>query len=406
MRKAARTGGTSVPTSLNLILAVALPLSPLWAQEVVTLPIEDQHLRFELEPLFVVGELDGPAWAQFQDLTDAAFAADGTLFLLDSGTPTVVAVSDEGALRFHVGGRGEGPGEYRSPQSVDVLPNGTVAVFDAAKRAFLLFAADGAHLDEVRPDLTLGVPGRPMKVAADGTLLALPERIVTGSLGAAMLTGAGIRRIDTDIPLLRIHLSNDGAASVVARIPVAPKLADATSVIRAFAPDPSFGLVEGDGIAILTAEEYRIEVLSLDGSPYSVIQRGLSVRPTSATDRSSFLQQLNGDSREGGSIGQQGGQGSRRRPPAPWFYPTISPAVRIETDGDRSIWVQRSASADATTPGPIDLLSAEGTYRGTIPPSDRGLPVAFGPGGLVVFFEIGEYDVPTANVYRLPEAYR
>jgi hypothetical protein len=34
------------------------------------------------------------------------------------------------------------------------------------------------------------------------------------------------------------------------------------------------------------------------------------------------------------------------------------------------------------------------------------LPAAFGPNGLVVFFEPGELDVPTAAVYRLPEALR
>jgi hypothetical protein len=392
--------------NLIFVLAPTLPLSPASSQEVVALPLENRHIDARLEPLFRVGDLDAPPWAQFQSLTDAAFSPDGTLFLLDATQPTVVAVSTEGSLRFRVGGRGEGPGEYRSPQSVDVLPDGTIVVFDGAKRAFLLYDEEGGFVDEVRPDLTLGVPGAPMEVAADGTLLALPERLLTSMHGAAMLTSAGVRSIDRDIPLLRVQLSDSGAATVIARVPVALRLEDATSLFRVFVPEASFGVVLGTDIAIMQAEEYRIEVLSPSESETTVLRRDLEIRATSATDRNAFLNQLEGDSERVRSIGQGSGQRPSRNRPDPWFYPTISPATRITTNGGRSIWVQRSNPNDATAPGPIDLLSTDGSYRGSLPADARGLPAAFGPGGLVVFFETGEYGVPTANVYRLPENIR
>jgi hypothetical protein len=388
------------------VLAAAFPLSPVSSQKVVTVPLENRHIDARLEPLYGMGDLDGPPWVQFQSLTDAAFAPDGTLFLLDAGEPAVVAVSTEGSLRFRVGSRGEGPGEYRSPQSVDVLPDGTIVVFDGAKRAFLLYDKEGVSIDEVRPDLTLGVPGAPMEVAADGTLLAFPERLLTGMHGAAMLTGAGIRSIDKDVPLLRVQLSDSGAATVMARVPVALRLEDATSLFRVFVPGPSFGVVHGTDIAIMEAEKYRIEILSPSASEATVLQRNLEGRATSATDRDAFLQQLEGESERVRPLGQGAGQRPGRGRPAPWFYPTISPATRITTNGGRSIWVQRSNPDDATEPGPIDLLSTDGRYRGTFPADGRGLPVAFGPGGLVAFFETGEFGVPTASVYRLPETFR
>ena len=389
-----------------VLVAAVLPLSPVSSQEVTTLPREDRHLDAHLEMVYRLGDLDGPEWAQFQALTDAAFAPDGTLFLLDPIEPAVVAVSPEGSLRFRVGGRGEGPGEYRSPQSVDVLPGGTIVVFDGRKRAFLLYDEEGGFIDEVRPDLTVGVPAAPMEVAGDGTLLALPERLVTGRHGAAMLTGAGIRSVGVDLPLLRVPVRNDGAATVVTRVPLAPGLEEATSLFRAFVPEASLGVVLGTGVAILHPGAYRIEILSASGSEVTVVQRNLDVRATSAADRSAFLRRMEEESDRVRTLGQGGGGRPGGGRPDPWFYPTVSPATRIVTNGGGSIWVQRTTADDATAPGPVDLLSADGTYRGTLPADGRGLPVAFGPGGLVAFFERGEFGVPMTTVLRLPETVR
>ncbi len=388
------------------ILATALPLSSLSSQQVLSLPAEDRGIDLGLEPVFVLGELDGPDWAQFQSLEDAAFSVDGTLFLLDAVSRAVIAVSKEGTLRFTVGRRGEGPGEYRDPQSIDILPDGRLAVFDARKRAFLLYAGDGTHIEEVRPDLTEGIPEAPMEVMSDGTLLALPERLTTGRHGAAFLTGAGIRSIGTHLPILRVPIMGDGAVTVAARVPVAPRLDEATSLHRAFAPEASFGILRGDRIAVLAGEEYRVEALTETGTLLRTLERAIPVRPTSRTDRASYLRTLEDSSRPVRSLGARGTAASLRRGPEPWFYPVLSPALSIKTDGASSIWVLRRDPTDATLAGPTDLLSGEGDYLGTLPGGNGSLPVAFGPDGLVVFFEVGAFDEPIAKVYRLPESPR
>lgn len=57
-------------------------------------------------------------------------------------------------------------------------------------------------------------------------------------------------------------------------------------------------------------------------------------------------------------------------------------------------------------PGPIDILDVDGRYIGTVVEPSLGLPDAFGPDGRVVFLTTGEFDVPVARVYRLPEPLR
>ena len=56
--------------------------------------------------------------------------------------------------------------------------------------------------------------------------------------------------------------------------------------------------------------------------------------------------------------------------------------------------------------GPIDLLTADGRYLGTLRADATSMPSAFGPDGLVAFVERDELDVPTVVVKRLPTEVR
>ena len=58
----------------------------------------------------------------------------------------------------------------------------------------------------------------------------------------------------------------------------------------------------------------------------------------------------------------------------------------------------------AVGPGPLDAITPEGDYLGTIP--DSRMPNAFGPDGLVAYVTADALDVPTVVVRRLPEAIR
>ena len=107
------------------------------------------------------------------------------------------------------------------------------------------------------------------------------------------------------------------------------------------------------------------------------------------------------------------------------FMPEV-PLVRdLRTTWEGAIWVERWGSdplaqinlfvggsddrngeGEETAEGWIDVLTPGGEYVGTFSLEETPMPGAFGPGGLVAFVEMDEFDIPTIIVRRLPEAVR
>ena len=52
----------------------------------------------------------------------------------------------------------------------------------------------------------------------------------------------------------------------------------------------------------------------------------------------------------------------------------------------------------------IDVFDPDGDYHGTLAADGPGMPDAFGPDGLVAYWEFDEMDVPSIVVRRLPPA--
>ena len=57
-------------------------------------------------------------------------------------------------------------------------------------------------------------------------------------------------------------------------------------------------------------------------------------------------------------------------------------------------------------PSPIDIVTPNGLYVGTLPADKAIMPVAFGPDGLAAYIEIDDMDVQTVVVRRLPKEIR
>ncbi len=88
------------------------------------------------------------------------------------------------------------------------------------------------------------------------------------------------------------------------------------------------------------------------------------------------------------------------------FYEEV-PVVRgLKATWDGALWIQRRAEDPWDDLGPIDVFSPARQYVGTFPAGATEMPVAFGPDGLVAFWETHELDVPTLVVRRLPAAVR
>ncbi len=387
-----------------LLLALACAQS-LRAQQTVVLPAKDQKLELRLEPLYAVGRAEGEAWQEFQQLSGAAFGPDGRLYLLDAPASVVIVVNDHGQLIRRLGSRGAGPGEFRSPNGLAAFPDGRIAVWAEDKRAFVMFDSAGATLDEIRPGYDAGLPQGPLMLCQDGTLLAFAAQLVTGSLGHAYLTGSGITRAMGELPLLRIQLATGAQVQVLARAHLpAPEKNAPVSALRAFEPEPSAGLLADGRVALFHDNGYRVDVLRPDGSLERVLTRPFRTRPTTDADRSAFMKSMAGERVH--SMGSAAAAATPPKLPQPWFHPVIPPILRIAADGRSHIWVQRRDPANPTRPGPVDVLTADGHYLGTLAGVPPGLPAAWGPDGRFVFLENTDMDVPVARVYRLPPTLR
>ena len=80
-------------------------------------------------------------------------------------------------------------------------------------------------------------------------------------------------------------------------------------------------------------------------------------------------------------------------------FPEEMPVItNLAVDWSDRIWVQRSALPGEG--GPIDILSADGQYFGSLPAHGLRIPGAFGPGGLLAYVERDDLDIQRVFVVR------
>ena len=83
------------------------------------------------------------------------------------------------------------------------------------------------------------------------------------------------------------------------------------------------------------------------------------------------------------------------------FFDEI-PVVRgLRATWEGGLWVQRRGEEPWDDAGPIDVFGADREYVGTFPAGAPGTPAAFGPEGLVAYWEFDGMDVPIIVVRRL-----
>ncbi len=109
---------------------------------------------------------------QFNLPTDAAVAADGSLWVLDAGNFRVQAFDAQGRFLRMFGSPGNGIGQFARPRGLAVDREGLVYVSDAAFCNVQVFQPDGVLLLALGARAERDAPGRyllPAKLAADET---------------------------------------------------------------------------------------------------------------------------------------------------------------------------------------------------------------------------------------------
>ena len=420
-----------------ILAAMALADGPATAQETVELPLEDRVLTADFPEVYRIG--DGVRdWELLTRVTSIGFDAQGNLHIGDwsGGDLSVLVVDFNGNLVVRFGQPGEGPGDFRDATHAFALPDGRTVVADAGHLAYQLFDARGALERWVRyPGVSEGeTPGgwfvrsadpRVRKVDRwDGSMLArvtIARKLEVDSVAREfdMQAGSGPRTV------LRVHLDGDEASE--------------SEVARASRPDVEedfhFAALPNGRVAYSDTTAYLIKVTDPAGNVDRVLVRSFTPRNWDDRTARAFRKYL------GTSIDEAiAGRGGRARLIARFGGPSffqqraddwepegaIPHVAGLETTWDGTIWALRTPARGfidvdpvgtyltalqstptgltAAGPGPIDVITPEGEYRGTIP--DSRLPNAFGPDGLAAYVQLDELGVPTVVVRRVPEGIR
>lgn len=106
-------------------------------------------------PSLSLGGVDATGPEQFGSVEAVAWADDGSIWVSDRQTQDVRVFNADGTWRTTVGGRGDGPGEFRGIQLLGAADGDSVAVVNASRRRVSWFSLDGELLSEsaiVMPD--------------------------------------------------------------------------------------------------------------------------------------------------------------------------------------------------------------------------------------------------------------
>jgi hypothetical protein len=165
------------------MIAVCLTGVAAAAQQAMSGPAADRRLPWTLERRWSAGGEDDD-FLQIERVwdKDVAPGPDGSLFVVDRTANRVVQYDAAGKVLRTFGQSGAGPGEVKAPLSVSVGSDGAIHVYDAEKRAFVSFAADGRILPERRRPPRL----RAVRQLANGKVIA--ETISGDTVRLAIVT--------------------------------------------------------------------------------------------------------------------------------------------------------------------------------------------------------------------------
>ncbi len=387
------------------------------AQQVVDLPAEDRWLEFRVEDVYRVGTVDGQDWEQFGSVADVAFDGAGNLYVFDGQGQRIVVVSLDGEYVREFGRAGEGPGEFKRATALAVVRDGRAVVADVGHRVFHVFAANREPVHRSRMsvvhgtlrgggivawsgvDAVIGVPSASQSYYVSGPG-GPPPPVTSHAIERTILTGD---RAETDtIAKPRLYPLDNAAVpdnyNQVSDLFLAfPSMFPGLQ--RAFTPGLHWGVLADGRVAYSDSSDYAVKIAEAGRGVVRVLRR--PIQPEPVTDGTMRAER---DRRR--EQPDDVGQGWTMLDPAERldnleFFPEI-PVIRgLATTWDGRIWVLRRGE-DPLGDGPIDVLTADGRYLGSLRVAATAIPDAFGPDGLVAFIETNELDVQAVVVKRLP----
>lgn len=403
-----------------LIAALLLAAGPAAAQDTVPLPRPDTRLGGAPTDLFSVGADAGEDWEMFSGVVALDFDGRGNLYILDRDGARVVVVSPEGSFLRQIGRKGNGPGELQFPVALAVT-GGRVVVRDMARQALSVFTTDGELLHNL-PMPGMGMLGQGLRAAGGGSVLVAGSQVSPPQPGQSP-------QIADHLPLFRRDLGTADSARPLFRIP-APKPVMTTSaggsgrvMVRMtpppqFSPQPLWAALPDGGVAVAAGTGHQVTLVGPDGRVRRVLAGPLSARAVTERDRDAARREARESLSDGSGavrVTNTGGRTSFAGGASPseeeiearlremQFADTMPVIRELGADDEGRLWIRRNGPS-RQVPSPIDIVTVDGGYVGTLMGQD--MPEAFGPGGLAAWVERDDLGVERVVVRRLPPEWR
>lgn len=375
----------------------------------------DRTLAADFPVIYRAGGPNAPDWAQFSRQGPVSFDGSGNLYVLDPFAPQVVVIDPDGQLATTIGRAGEGPGEFRFPYHLAVWRDGRLAVSDIARGAIQVFGPGGEF------DRSVATGTLPELIRPDPNAEALYAQ---GSSGPD--DGMG------DFSIGRIDLAADDVVlAPVLRAWRAPR-ADSPEEVSAddfldssgnvsaarmlmfggaldgvfFEPTLRWDILPDGSVAYADSTAYAVKIIVPGGPGIEVLLR--PIPPDAVTDRlrSAAIEREIGRYTE--ILEDQGGMPAEFRDGIEerGFYPEVAVIRELRSTWQGGLWIRRAGEEPWDDQGPIDVFGQDRQYLGTFAAGTATMPEAFGPDGLVAFWEVDELDVPAIVVRRLTEGLR
>jgi len=419
------SGRTVIAFATLLAAAPAVAL----AQQRVDLPARDRALEDEPVREWAVGTDEGESWEMFASLSQLVFDGGDNLYVLDQGNSRVLVFDARGRFLRQFGKQGGGPGEFQFPGSISIDADGSIVVFDMARRGYSVFDADGTYREHIPLPPEFGMP-RPDEIRAHprgGVVVRAMPNITPESAasGEPMSSPVYHQRFGDAGQARQLHEFTMPAPRVMSPPASGGRQIRMIGFSRpTFAAEPTWGVLPDGGLAISQDDDYEIRVTDVNGRLQRVLSRPFRARPVSRRDQEAARDRRREELKKNGGAGARivsssgsgggtivvgSGSGAEltdeqieEQVRAMQFAESIPAIRRIMVDPTGRIWVERSP-ARVGNEAPVDLLSADGRYIGSL--TGQAIPRAVSPSGLAAYVEKNELDVEQIVVRRLPSTW-
>ena len=345
--------------------------------EIVRSSGSDRALQWEFHRLFELGGSEEGPEAFFRVSTQLVGAdAAGNLFVLDPENARIVVFDTYGRFLRSMGRRGGGPGEFQSPGSMSVSPEGAVAVFDYGKGGLVRFDENG-NVDVELPFPLYPTPNRQRHF----------KQFHDMTLASTTIFGSGA---NSQNQLLRQIVDDD--TLVLAELPLPPAemamfehCGGGVRLPPIFSPEVAWDAQQGT-IAVSLSTEYSISIRE-GGNLTRIVRR--EIAPMHAS-RDLAITHI------GEEVSFNFGRGPCPIDPAEMVdkrgYAEVIPLIgNVFLSPSGELWVQRF-TVDRGAVVPIDVFDVRGAYLGTLE-RESFSPVVLLPGERAAVTEKDEFDV-------------